>query len=227
MPIKAYNFNLYTGETTPWNLHARLIPFPEEQTCGFSRVIVRESHLGETNWLDLVRGETDIQLAAGSRHSVEIQAEYHTTAFLRWIFATKSGAKLKITYSEAYESEPKAYPWLRVKGDRTDSTLGPLLGPHDLIIIDQNQSQGAKSLVYEPFWYRTFRFMRWDIEVGESDLTIQSFESRQVNYPLAPIASWLDADTSENNEMWDVSVRTLRNCMFDGYSDCPFYEQLQ
>jgi hypothetical protein len=64
------------------------------------------------------------------------------------------------------------------------------------------------------------------VAVGAEGLTVHSIELRQTNYPLQPRATW-DSSSSEMGRIWDVSLRTLRNCMFDGYSDCPFYEQLQ
>lgn len=54
-----------------------------------------------------------------------------------------------------------------------------------------------------------------------------SFEAVQVNYPIGVKAEWKEPAMKENEKIWEVSIRTLRNCMFDGYSDCPFYEQLQ
>ncbi|KAK5469060.1 hypothetical protein LTR55_011395 [Exophiala xenobiotica] len=54
-----------------------------------------------------------------------------------------------------------------------------------------------------------------------------SFKAKQVNYPLDVKVSWKQPEGVDSDNIWKVSIRTLRNCMFDAYSDCPFYEQLQ
>jgi hypothetical protein len=63
--------------------------------------------------------------------------------------------------------------------------------------------------------------------VGPNPLQLRSLVATQTNYPMAVTAKWCEPQSDERRAMWDISVRTLRNCMFDGYSDCPFYEQLQ
>ncbi|KAF4499690.1 rhamnosidase B [Fusarium agapanthi] len=69
--------------------------------------------------------------------------------------------------------------------------------------------------------------MRWEITAGAESVELCSFGATQVNYPLAVKASWDEPGDKDAKQIWDVSIRTMRNCMFDGYSDCPFYEQLQ
>lgn len=113
---------------------------------------------------------------------------------------------------------------MRVKGDRTDPN-GKLLGPPDIINISSTSSE--EEIAYEPFWFRIFRYLRLIVDSGTSDLTLITLQAKQVNYPLDLLASWSKPETDEISRIWDVSVRTLRNCTFDGYSDCPFYEQLQ
>lgn len=156
---------------------------------------------------------------------MELQAEVHSTALIRWTFhaAQSSQIKFRVTYSEGYEHEPRAYPFFRTKSDRLDPTNKYILGPHDEFTLDLPASQTE---YHEPFWFRTFRIMRWEIEVGQEPVHL-SFGAIQVNYPLAIKASWSEPGNEHSSQAWDVSVRTLRNCMFDGYSDCPFYEQLQ
>jgi hypothetical protein len=86
---------------------------------------------------------------------------------------------------------------------------------------------GPDGAVYEPFWFRTFFVMRWEIQI-EGDGTVEmQFQGEQVNYPMDVKAEWRDPAEESSEEIFEVSVRTLRNCMFDGYADCPFYEQLQ
>ena len=80
---------------------------------------------------------------------------------------------------------------------------------------------------YEPFWFRTFRVIRLEITVGAGPVEFLSFDAKQTNYPIQPKAAWKEPGDAHSESIWDVSIRTLRNCMFDGYSDCPFYEQLQ
>lgn len=131
---------------------------------------------------------------------------------------------MKITYSEGYELESGSYPFFRNKADRLDATNGLIIGPYDDVTLDLPRSQ---RIAYEPFWFRTFRLMRLEISVGEHPVTLVSFTATQVNYPMAVKAAYDNPGDVQSDQLWEVSIRTLRNCMFDGYSDCPFYEQLQ
>jgi hypothetical protein len=137
----------------------------------------------------------------------------------------KSQVRMKVTYSEGYELEPRSYPFFRTKKDRLDASNGHLIGPFDEVVLDISPGE---STLYEPFWFRTFRLIRLEITVGSAAaVELEKFEAKQTNYPLEVQASLKDHTDPQSEQIWDVSVRTLRNCMFDAYSDCPFYEQLQ
>lgn len=185
-----------------------------------------EGNIPSDEWEEMLAGNTPLVLQSDSSYKLDVLADVHSTAFIRWSFTAAEACQinLKVTYSEGYEYDPPGYPSFRRKGDRLDSVNGRIIGPHDEVVLDIPASE---TVVYEPFWFRTFRVMRWEIETGFIPVEILSFTATQSNYPLAVKASWYDHDDADSKGMWDVSIRTLRNCLFDGYSDCPFYEQLQ
>lgn len=211
VPLKLYRINIKTGEIPPWDLHPRLIPLQEESEGSFSRVIDYDPA-----WTPLLSSES-VSLPPGT-HRCVLQASEYLTAFLRVEFVPSPGSTITIKYAESFEQEPTVYPWLRNKSDRLDSS-GMLLGPSDTVDM-------SVSSAYEPFWYRAFRFLEITVNVGQQGATINSIKATQSNYPLVNAASWTSS-SDEMNSIWDVSVRTLRNCLWDGVSDCPFYEQLQ
>ncbi|KAF6513298.1 hypothetical protein HZS61_006623 [Fusarium oxysporum f. sp. conglutinans] len=221
-----YNIKTLNGELPPWRLRSRVIPTPEKTPASVNTVRKNVGSLDSDHWVAYLSGQHSIILAAGSSHTLEVQADVHSTAFLRWTFKAtqKSQIRMKVTYSEGYENEPRSYPFFRSKSDRLDATNGHIIGPYDDVTLDLPASQ---TVVYEPFWFRTFRVMRWEITAGAEAVELSSFDATQVNYPLAVKASWDEPGDKDAKQIWDVSIRTMRNCMFDGYSDCPFYEQLQ
>ncbi|KAJ5352192.1 hypothetical protein N7452_001166 [Penicillium brevicompactum] len=223
----AYNMRTLNGDIPPWNLHPRVIPMPESTPIVVNTIRACESNVGASDWAAFLGGESSLVLPGNSTHKVDIQADVHSTAFLRWAFKATSGPsqlKLKVTYSEGYELEPRSYPFFRSKADRLDASVGHIIGPYDEATLDVSNTE---SVVYEPFWFRTFRLLRLEITIGPEPIELVSFDATQVNYPMAIKASWNQPGDAHSNQMWDVSIRTMRNCMFDGYSDCPFYEQLQ
>jgi hypothetical protein len=190
-----------------------------------SRVV--QSLVSTESWASWISNTNRLTLSENSEHTVELRAPVHSTAFLKWSFWAEyeSEIKLKITYSEGYEHEPRSYPFFRTKTDRLDSKNGYLIGPYDEAVIS---IPADRKIEYEPFWFRTFRVMKVEIIVsGHHPVHILSPEAVQVNYPLSVKASWEESGDAHSEKIWDVSIRTMRNCMFDGYSDCPFYEQLQ
>ena len=199
---------------------------PEESRINVNTIHSCQSLTSKSEWTAYLSGQATVTLEAGSSHTLEVQAEVHSTAFLQWAFRAEkqSSIRLKITYSEGYELEPRNYPFFRSKADRLDADKGYLIGPYDEVTIDLPSSQMVR---YEPFWFRTFRMMRLEITAGAEPIELLSFNATQVNYPLNVKASWSNPGDKQSKQIWDVSIRTLRNCMFDGYSDCPFYEQLQ
>lgn len=187
-----------------------------------------ESSVEACHWEALFAKNHSIALPASSDHALEVQADVHSTAFIRWVFKAAGNAsnmKLKVTHSEGYELEPRSYPFFRSKADRLDASAGHIIGPYDEVTV--NLPSNSEKVIYEPFWFRTFRLLKIEISVGPEPIEILSFDATQVNYPLAVKASWKQPGDPQSEDIWDVSIRTMRNCMFDGYSDCPFYEQLQ
>lgn len=201
---------------------------PEESKVTFDKIIVRKGEVSAARWKEAVSGLRPLSLESHSKHTIEMIAATHSTAFLRWTVksAAASGVQIKFLYSEGYEQEPRdpgTYPFFRNKGDRLDSVRGKLIGPCDvahLLVTEQEVS-------YEPFWFRTFRIIRVELDVGSAPIEFGLSEATQVNYPMNVIADFKQSDDLDVEQIWEVSIRTMRNCMFDGYSDCPFYEQLQ
>lgn len=198
----------------------------EESSVAVNTVRSSQSSVSIDEWTAKLSQKIPLILSGGSSHTLELQADVHSTAFLCWTFqaAKPSSIHLKVTYSEGYELNPREYPFFRTKADRLDATNGHLIGPFDDVEL---KISGSSPITYEPFWFRTFRLLRLEITVGPEPVSLLAFVATQVNYPLAIKASWDNSADADSNRIWDISIRTLRNCMFDGYADCPFYEQLQ
>ncbi|MBT8163199.1 MULTISPECIES: alpha-L-rhamnosidase C-terminal domain-containing protein [Arthrobacter] len=176
------------------------------------------------DWSRLMRGEP-IDIRPNTDASVDLDAGVLMTAFLSLAVESGQGARVELTAAECYEQPPTDLPWLRRKADRTDHINGDLYGDPDQYLISGTGTQEAPE-VYSPFWFRTFRYVRLRITTTDTPARLQSINLTRTHYPLAITGSF--ASSSEvYGKLWDVSVRTLLNCMHETFEDCPFYEQLQ
>lgn len=241
VPAVLLPFQNSTGVSPPWKLSPRLIPHLQRERAGFSAIHNIQSCIPRAAWeRSLITTPCqEVHLPPGTRHQLELEAPYHMTAFLRFCFQRPrvGGSAVVITYAESYENPPTLVPYLRRKGPRCDVSKS-LFGPQDEYIFGGSSS--CLSLGYEndedvdetftPFHFRTFRFIRISIEVGcSSELVLKGIDVQKVNYPLNILAT-LKVDPNESAtamRLWDISIRTLENCMHDCYEDCPMYEQLQ
>lgn len=198
----------------------------EESPVRIKTIRKSEGPLSVNDWSKHFLNGGALQLPGNSTHSLELQADVHSTAYIEWQFRSQeqSDLRIKLMYSEGYECEPRSYPFFRSKKDRLNCEDGHIIGPFDQVNLAIEPGEGA---LYQPFWFRTFRIIRIQITVGPAPVELVSFTATQTNYPLDVKAEWQQPHMLQSRQMWDVSIRTLRNCMFDGYSDCPFYEQLQ
>jgi hypothetical protein len=82
--------------------------------------------------------------------------------------------------------------------------------------------------IFMPFHWKTFRFIRLNIDVGSTDLVFDGVEIETVNYPLEAEAQIIvSGDDAFVENFWTAGIRTFENCMHDCYEDCPFYERMQ
>jgi len=212
---------------SPTNLLPRPIPPMYEHFGSFSHVQeVRQSSISESAWDGLLIGKA-VTLEANSEHIVEIDAGVLTTGFLSFEFAGGTGAKVEIMTAESYvfpseDDSPLAMP---KKGNRTDSKKGHLQGFTDYYTVGGFGTKGSPES-YEPFWFRTFRFIQLKIKTADEPLEIQDFSYRETAYPLEAKTKVETSDTTLA-PIWDISLRSLQMCMHETYEDCPFYEQLQ
>ncbi len=151
---------------------------------------------------------------AFSEVSFVLDAKEEMCAFVSLALSGGQGTKVELLYSECYVTNTG-------KGNRLDAEHGHLEGYTDYYTV-----LGAEREVYEPYWFRTFRFLKVMVRTADQPLTLHDFTYEETGYPLEVKTQVRTSDESLHR-IWDISLRTLRRCMHETYMDCPFYEQMQ
>lgn len=163
------------------------------------------------------QGFSPAEIPPHSRMAVELDAGEHMTAFLKIPFLGGRGSRVSVRYAEGYS---RMEGGRSLKGRRDDCEHYDLIGHEDVYY-----PSGGKD-TYEPFWFRTFRFIRIEAETGCDSLTVGVPSMAETGYPLEALSE-VSSPEAWVGQLWDISVRTLRRCMHETYVDCPYYEQLQ
>lgn len=234
--VKPYNFlELPSGES-PCNMTERPIPYQHHKKRRFKNVItVRENTGMDKSWVQIRRewnlmiaGKKPVTVPANTKLRVEIDAGELMTGYLSIRLCQGSEAKVGILCAESYvyyEDIKNHTSGIPKKGDRIDYQNGTLFGYED---VYQCAGCGNREVpeAYEPFWFRTFRFLGVTVETRSNPLIIEGLDYIETGYPLE-VKTKVETSDKTLQDIWDISERTLRRCMHETYMDCPFYEQLQ
>lgn len=137
------------------------------------------------------------------------EAEYLTFGFPT--FKVEGKGTVRLYYFECFtEIQGKT------NNKRTDRSLDFTKEMYDEITVDGETC-------FTPFWFRCFRFIKPEFT---GDVSVKLEKMIEVNYPMQ-VRTDYDFGRSDDNKLWEISVRTLQRCMHETYEDCPFYEQLQ
>lgn len=214
----------------PYHQVPRTIPLMrQEEKCFLS---VSAQRQGSADFTSLIAGKA-VTIPAHTTEIVELSAGAEECGYLLYTFAGGRGATVTTLCSEcyAYPQSPTRSPMgvpvqpAPKKGDRTDAENGVLLG-HTSTYTVAGYGTPDRPETYEPYLFRTFRYVQLKIETADEALTLLDFSYRATGYPVDVQTNAHASDPSFAG-IWDISVRTLRRCMHETYMDCPFYEQLQ
>lgn len=224
-----YNPSAISKAVSPGNLVPRTIPYMNKIPGKFKEVaVIRQSDKDKRIWNYMLHGFESVTVKANTVEVIEINAGELMTGFLKLAVTGGTGTTIRILQSEGYvqsETPGSLSDGLPQKADRMDMKNGHLHGFTDTYIVLGAGTKGREE-VYEPFWFRTFRFLQLNIQTGEEPLSIESFDYLETGYPL-DVKTWVKTSDKSLAEIWDISERTLKRCMHETYEDCPFYEQLQ
>ncbi len=118
-----------------------------------------------------------------------------------------------------FASRPRA-PRTIGKGNRNEVDGKVFMGREDILLPDGGEH------AWTTLAWRTYRYVRVQVETAADPLTIRSISGTFTGYPFA-LAAKLDSDDAELQKMLEIGWRTARLCAVETYMDCPYYEQLQ
>ncbi|HVZ83839.1 MAG TPA: alpha-L-rhamnosidase C-terminal domain-containing protein [Terracidiphilus sp.] len=202
-----------TGDNS-WGLVPDALPHMEyaPESAG---AIVRLDSIGEEQpGLGHFPAEHAI-LPPGIHTHILLDRKTLTTAYPRLAVSGGKGARIILTYSEAL------YDKNGHKGDRDEVADRTARGLTDLFLPD-----GGAHRVFEPLWWRTWRYLDLDITTGSEPLTLESLTANFTAYPFIEKASFHSGDP-DLAKIWEISWRTARLDAHETYMDTPYYEQLQ
>lgn len=92
--------------------------------------------------------------------------------------------------------------------------------------MDKFYPDGGSNRLFRPLWFRTYRYIKLDIETKDEPLVLHDLYGMYTGYPFKENASF-DCDLDFMKQIWETGWRTARLCAHETYFDCPYYEQLQ
>jgi len=174
---------------------------------------------------DEIIKSTELIIPENSNVKIILDQNELTNAYPFLKFSNGKGSKIKITYAESlfvpritseYSSTKN-----QEKGNRNIIKDKVFIGNYDIIIPD-----GGKNRIFEPNWWRVFRYIQLEIKTNSSPLTIHEFSSNYTAYPFVEKAKFIS--NNENlQKIWNTSWHTQELCSGETFFDCPYYEQIQ
>jgi len=212
-PLILLGFSLpKSGEPTRV-LYESPIPIPEEKAQ--APLILRKADGISKPSNGFLTGKSSLFINPHTIVDFLLDQNELTTANIQLLVSGGKGTKFSITYSESLV-DAKGY-----KGNRNDFKNKSLKGNSDLFFLE-----GGKNRLYQPLFYRTYRYLGVHIETQSEPLEIKDLHGMFTAYPFIQNASFVSSDTLLNH-IWKTGWRTARLCAYETYMDCPFYEQLQ
>ena len=172
---------------------------------------------------------TQVTIPSNTKASILLDNGSLTNAYLTLLFSNGKDAAIRIKYAEALfiptgPGKPGGYMGhseIHGKGNRNDVQGKIFLGRKDSLISD-----GTLHQEYTTLYWRTYRYIRLDIETKSDPLKIDDIFGTFTGYPFKMNASF-GSDRPVLQNILDIGWRTARLCAIETYMDCPYYEQLQ
>jgi hypothetical protein len=173
---------------------------------------------------DFLKGDNAFIVPANTKLSLLLDQNFLTTAYPVLKFSRGKNAMISLSYAEGlYIDEGDKTDWRtqRQKGNRNETDGKRFAGTRDELI-----SSGKNGQVFTSLLWRTYRYIKLDIETNGEPLTINDFYGLYEGYPFQFNAGF-KSDDDELNKIIETGWRTARLCAHETYMDCPYYEQLQ
>ena len=207
--------------TLGWMLTPRSIPQMEITEQRLQEV---RSSAGISITNDFLKGKKSFSAGPNTKISLLLDQGFLTTAYPVFKFSKGKNAIISLSYAEGlYIDEGDKTNWRaqNQKGNRNEVAGKRFVGMKDELI-----SSGSDEQVFTSLMWRTYRYIKLDIETKEESLIIDDLYGLYEGYPFQFNAAF-KSDNDDLNKIIETGWRTARLCAHETYMDCPYYEQLQ
>ena len=157
----------------------------------------------------------DFTVPARTTKEILVDNKVLTNAYVSLCLRGGKGARVRVGYAESLY-----LPDGSGKGNRDEVDGKEFIGREDVLLPDGGEH------AWTTLGWRTFRYVRLQVETADEPLTVSGLTGTFTGYPLE-LAAKLDTRNPELQRMLEIGWRTLRLCAWETYMDCPYYEQLQ
>jgi alpha-L-rhamnosidase len=160
-------------------------------------------------------GKNALKIPANSKNTFLIDQGHVTLGYPKLTLSGGKDALIKVKYSEALYDEKNR------KGNRNETEGKVIKGISDVYLMD-----GGLGRVFQPIWFRTFRFVQIEVETQSEPLTINDFHNIFSAARIPVIASF-KTDDPIYRQVWDICWHTMKICAQDNLLSDAYYEQMQ
>lgn len=159
--------------------------------------------------------DSALEVPANSHVALLLDNRVLQTAYPELSVSGGRDAEVRLTYAEALYDEKKN------KGNRDE-----IAGRHIEGLTDDFISDGASHRVYQPLWWRTWRYLQVEITTHAEPVRLDGLRAWFTAYPFEEKAK-IAGDIPDLDRLWQTGWRTARLCAHETYMDAPYWEQLQ
>jgi alpha-L-rhamnosidase len=215
------------GFNSPWTLQPSILPAMEMKV---QRLAILRLDSAAKVPKEFPAAAKAFTIPANSKAKILLDQGVLTNAYPVLKFSKGKNATIAIGYAETLYNPPAPPPAAAPAGGRggqmTKGNRNDIQGKRFVGFKDQIISGGKDNEEYTSLWYRTYRYVQFEITTSDEPLTIQDFYGVFTGYPFE-LKSKFNAGLPELDKILEVGYRTARLSAVDTYMDCPYYERLQ